>query len=636
MSVMLLRAAGAAVILSWATSHGAPIVAQAPPDATRRAPVAVIEPSVLPAYAPVVMRVRITPGRALAAGAVITTQLPSAMLATLQSYSLTKTLGVRDPQIVMPTTPPANAAAAAASGNFAQFTRWDTVTVEVAGRDDTLFDVTVEKREFELGPAATSRHGQAVNARAREALPADAEVVVVYRTSTPWVASAAYPVYVAIDGQRIGPDPTFAILAGPAVTHRVIVPSAARPGTPFPVRMVSLDRFDNLVASAQKTMTLDAPGVHRVTVDGVVSNPIRITPTPTGPYWGDIHNHSEADHDAAAGGVTTEYARDVSMLDFHSMSNHANGGYAVYRERAQRVCREAYEPGRFVPFLGFETSVGTYHVVATFDDCAQPVPEAMLTGARGMARDVLATYLAGARNVTGVHHSGVVWAVNDFAVNTSFFASTKLFEIFSSHGQSELYDPASPLAYEQQVSAPFTLSRKGPSYARDAWALGHRLTTVASSDDHNGQPGKRHNGLTAVTAATFDRKGILDAIEAGATYATTGERLLLDVRVNGQRMGTTLAAAKGQPLAFTVEVHGTGPIDRIEVFRFVKGGSGQWDTAFTQAGRGDADVTATFTEPSRGPSIYYVRVWQTTTTDVYVPVFHRRPVAAWSSPLWIE
>jgi hypothetical protein len=83
-------------------------------------------------------------------------------------------------------------------------------------------------------------------------------------------------------------------------------------------------------------------------------------------------------------------------------------------------------------------------------------------------------------------------------------------------------------------------------------------------------------------------------------------------------------------------VHGTGPIDRVEVFRFVTGGSGQWDTAFTQSGRGDADVTATFTEPSRGPSIYYVRVWQTTTTDVYVPVFHRRPVAAWSSPLWIE
>ena len=104
---------------------------------------------------------------------------------------------------------------------------------------------------------------------------------------------------------------------------------------------------------------------------------------------------------------------------------------------------------------------------------------------------------------------------------TSFFASTKLFEIFSSHGQSEVYDPASPLAYEQQVSAPFSLSRKGPNYARDAWALGQHMTTVASSDDHNGQPGKRHNGLTAVTAATFDREGILSGLRAGASYATT-------------------------------------------------------------------------------------------------------------------
>ena len=75
-------------------------------------------------------------------------------------------------------------------------------------------------------------------------------------------------------------------------------------------------------------------------MNGVESNPIRITPNPQGPYWGDIHNHNEADHDAASGGDSTVYARDVSALDFFAPSNHANGGFAPYRERAQQVCRD--------------------------------------------------------------------------------------------------------------------------------------------------------------------------------------------------------------------------------------------------------------------------------------------------------
>lgn len=658
------RAAGALFLAACTLAPRPSLHAQALAPAAA-APTAVVEPAALPAYAQAVMRVRVTPRRALPAGTVVTTQLPSAMLAALQSYSLTKTLSVRDPQIVMPAampTTPAAAAALASTGNFQQFTKWDTVTVEVAGRDEVLFDIKIEKREFELGTTASSRHGQAVHATAKVDLPATVEIVFTYRTSTPWVAAAAYPVYVAIDGARLRPDPTFAVVAGPAVTHRVIVPSSARPGVPFPVRVVSLDRFDNLATSEVKNVTLaegarvvksgisytghyettaslSAPGIHRLTLNGVTSNPIRITATSTGPYWGDLHNHSEADHDAAAGGVSTGYARDVSLLDFHSMSNHMNGAGPEYLARAQRVCREYEVPGRFVTFLGFETSIGTYHTVATFDDCSVSVPLEVLSSGRtpiDAAKQTVGGFLAGKRHVTSVHHSGVIWAVNDFSVNTEFFASTRLFEIYSSHGESELYDPASPLAYEQQVSAPFSLSRKGPNYARDAWALGQRMTTVASSDDHNGQPGKRHNGLTAVVAPALDRGSLLTALESGASYATTGERLLLDATVNGQRMGTTLTAAKGQPLAFRIEVHGTGPLDRIDVFRFVKDGTGTWETAWSQAAIGREDITATFTEPSPGPAIYYVRVWQQTTTDVYVPVYQQRPVAAWSSPIWIE
>jgi hypothetical protein len=230
----------------------------------------------------------------------------------------------------------------------------------------------------------------------------------------------------------------------------------------------------------------------------------------------------------------------------------------------------------------------------------------------------------------------VIWAANDFAENRAFFPSTRLFEIYSSHGQSELFDTTGPLAYEQQVSAPFTLSRKGAFYARDAWALGHRLVTVASSDDHNGQPGKPHNGLTAVFAPRLDRPAIHAALRGGTTYGTTGERILLAFSANGAAMGSAVSVPKGAPLAFRIQVHGTGPLDRVEVFRHVAGGSNGWETVFSRTGIGDLDFEGEWSEPSPGPAVYYARVTQATAHEVYVPVYQRRPAMAWSSPIWIE
>jgi len=635
-----------------------------------------VEPAAVPVAAEVVVRVIVTTGRPLRAGAVVSTQLPSAMLAADLSYSLTKTLQVRDPAIVMPVAPPATAApntagaapsstnpAAAMPANFQQFTRWHTVTVEAPSAPGATFDVRIEKREIELG-RADSRHGQVVNATLKDgALPAGADVVFTYRTTAPWVASRDYRVYAAIDGARVSPDATFAVTPGPAETHRVIVPSSAKPGAPFRVLLVSLDRYANQASTpahettislgsrvlargitytgrSEVSVSLAEAGVHRLTANGVTSNPIRITPTPSGPWWGDLHNHNDADHDAASGGNSHEYARDVSGLDFYALSNHVNGGAPLYWARAQQRCRDFYAPGRFVPLLAFETglAIGATgpHMTATFADCEQPAPPHMEAGKRSVALADLAALLGERPVVTTVHHTGVIWAPNDFRANTAFLPSTRAIEIYSSHGQSERYDTADALSYEQQVSAPFTLSVKGPNYAQDAWSLGHHFTTVASSDDHNGQPGKPFNGLTAVSAPRLDRAAIFEGLTKGITYGTTGERVLLDVEVNGAPMGSTLRVAAGESLSFRIEVHGTGPIEAVEVMRWVRGGDTGWEVAHARRHLSTADLVDTWTESARSGAIYYVRVIQANANEVFVPVHGLRPVTAWSSPIWIE
>ena len=51
------------------------------------------------------------------------------------------------------------------------------------------------------------------------------------------------------------------------------------------------------------------------------------------------------------------------------------------------------------------------------------------------------------------------------------------------------------------------------------------------------------SALTAVFAPELTRQGVRDAFFGRRTYATTGDRILLDVQVNGQTAGSEVASA---------------------------------------------------------------------------------------------
>ena len=76
---------------------------------------------------------------------------------------------------------------------------------------------------------------------------------------------------------------------------------------------------------------------------------------------------------------------------------------------------------------------------------------------------------------------------------------------------------------------------------------GHEVGFVAASDDHLSHPGystplrsglAQRGGLAAVLAPEKTRDAIFDAMKDLASYATTGKRIILDVDLNGARMGT--------------------------------------------------------------------------------------------------
>ena len=101
--------------------------------------------------------------------------------------------------------------------------------------------------------------------------------------------------------------------------------------------------------------------------------------------------------------------------------------------------------------------------------------------------------------------------------------------------------------------------------------MGHRLGVVGGTDTHFSQPGRPVlgpfdlGGLTAALAPRLDRGELWQALHQRRCYATTGERILLDFRVNGELMGSELAA--GGPRQIQGTAIGTSPLTAVEIIR---------------------------------------------------------------------
>lgn len=610
-----------------------------------------LDPPVFDVYQPVTLHIHLRPRTELQTGSVVACQLPNSFLAFRISQSHTQRLQTQDPSAPH--------------------------HVSVSAQSGATLDVAIKPLELFTGDRGQCRHGQRVIAWVKDGVvPAGSEVVFTFaRMYTPWVANQEERFLVTIDGVEVEPWPTFRVRPGPAVWHRVIAPSCVRPGEPFRVLLVSLDEYDNVSRSEYAGVTLSVeggpdlagdlsfagrtelevslprPGVYRLiasppfsngglaqgqTVAGVRSNPVRITEKPTGPYWGDLHIHTHISADAV-GNEPYPYARDVSGLDFAAVADHANAHLPEQWERIKQWAREHDEPGRFVTILGYEGGVAgkRYHHNVYYPDLEVDFHDGMFQ--RGSNRDetALRKHLTEHGALSQLHQSGT--CATD--MREPYFECTRLLEIYSHWGQSECFNPDHALAYEaNRVRNPetrLTLSGRGPFYARDAWALGKRYMTIASSDDHFGQGGKAHRGITGVYAAGLTRDDIFAGLCCGACYATTGERIILDFRVDDLPMGSELAVALGEELTFTVEVHGTNVLCSVEGFRYCFREDARWETVFLEQipdrglrGSEQCDLEVQWTERCEGAAVYYVRVRQK-------HLVKERPVYAWSSPVWV-
>lgn len=360
-------------------------------------------------------------------------------------------------------------------------------------------------------------------------------------------------------------DPFFNRATGRIPAFEVLVDGEVRATTPAgtdPITLVEL--------------TLEEPGAHWVTIrseDGAITgeaNPILVTENPQRRiYWGDTHGHSGYAEGVGTVEFFMTFARDDARLDFVTHSEHDTALDDAEWELTRRTVAAFDDPGRFIPYLGWEWTrparFGGHHNVLFRDwEARERVSALEFPLLSQLYHELHARY--DPSDVLVIPH-----AHNPGDYRQSDPQLEPLVEMLSMHGTFEWF-------------------------ARQYLARGHQVGLVAASDDHLSHPGysapnrdtlAQRGGLGAVLAPERSRDAIFDAMRERRTYATTGDRIILDMTVNDTPMGQRAAYAESRVVSG--RVIGTAPIASITL---MKNGESIWSETYgLDAGGGrPADV----------------------------------------------
>jgi hypothetical protein len=298
------------------------------------------------------------------------------------------------------------------------------------------------------------------------------------------------------------------------------------------------------------------------------------------PYWADFHAQSGETIGTNSAHDYFSFARDTAFID---IVGHQGNDFQITPEFWNELngLYDAFDaPGSFVTMPGYEwsgnTSLGGDRNVF-FRTTGRPIrrsSHALVLDQDDLAtdcytaRDLFAALKRDGEDAVMFAHVGGRYADIGYAHDATIETAV---EVHSSWGTFEWI-------------------------VEDAFRLGYRVGIVANSDGHKGRPGAEgpgaslfgaYGGLTAMLLPELSRDAVFEALRARRHYATTGARMLLDVRATFDADATVFAKdpALG-PCAITiarevsmgaivqsasdtatlhVDVTGCAPIERVEI-----------------------------------------------------------------------
>lgn len=321
---------------------------------------------------------------------------------------------------------------------------------------------------------------------------------------------------------------------------------------------------DNGQETEQRATIPHKPGAQAVSQVAITGrdSPLRL-------FWGDLHNHNAVGYAKGSLSRSIDLARE--HLDFFAFTGHAAWhdmpampgdrhlkwvhGFETHTRNwseTKRLIREA-NSADFVTFPGYEwhsSQFGDYCIIADSDELDLYLPihvERLLDFAEQQGHLAIphhVGYLQGWRGANWEHFRS---------------ATSPVVEIFSEHGCTE------------SDRAPFPMLRHSNGGRSTANTIerqikqGRRFGFVASTDNHLGYPGAHGEGVLGVWADELTRESLFSAIFARRTYAATGDRIALEVTLNGRPMGSELPFADEREIH--VRVEGQDGIASIELVR---------------------------------------------------------------------
>jgi hypothetical protein len=390
------------------------------------------------------------------------------------------------------------------------------------------------------------------------------------------------PLYVDLQGKRqllTVPIQTYRVGGGPVQGVHAFAPSIVKTGETFTVSVRSEDAYRNRasgpipaysvtvngkphlqIPAGKDPITLlqevsfDTPGVYRFQVTSSdnqivgASNPVWVQSDPKlRIYWGDTHGHCGFAEGQGTPESFFEFGRDDARLDFLTHSEHDiwmdDSEWQTLKDNVDKYNKD----GEFIAILGYEWTASTrrgghHNVFFRNTPNRRRVPNQTASTLSQLYRR-LATEneLKDVLIIPHAHMAGE-YRMNDPHMET-------LVEIMSMHGNFEWF---------------------GRMYLQH----GHEVGFVAASDDHLSHPGyasplagglAQPGGLAAVLAPERTRDAIFDAMKDLAAYATTQQRIILDVKVNDARMGTRTHYAPKRTIHG--RVMGTAPITEVSIIK---------------------------------------------------------------------
>ena len=359
--------------------------------------------------------------------------------------------------------------------------------------------------------------------------------------------------------QPIMKQPVIRIVPGKPQKWIAVVPTQKKAGEKFPLRLKAVDRWGNPTNKFDTTVHLRANGsvnglpetvtfrpgdfvqtVHNLSVakpgdvlirvedasgNGLCeSNPMRVVESAElNHFWADLHGQSEETIGTNSARKYFEFARDFAFLD---ATGHQGNDFQItnaFWSKLNTLNAQFNERDRFITLPGYEWSGNTH-----------------LGGDRNVY------FTSEARQIRRSSHALIP---DKSDIHTDATTAEELFRAFDEHGEDVIcfahcggrYADVK-LAHNGRFERSMEIHSSWGTFEwllNDAFEMGHRVGIVANSDDHKGRPGASYpgaslfgaiGGLTCLLMPELSREAVIECMRKRRHYATTGCRLLLDVR----------------------------------------------------------------------------------------------------------